>query len=246
MPSYTSLVLLCCYLCLSSNLSAQTDGYKTKLISISTARPLKAKQGYVHTINGILYEAEVGLTSFLSVGGGSNLITDRTIYRLSFKSSEKFRRGWGLKTKLAFPVGKFLFLGVGTHLIFNDHRFEKTKFNHITTGLVSIDLFGAQLDMGGGFMSRIDIANEVKPYTIFTLGAIIPIWRERIFIISENSRTAFETNHVDEAFTFAASLVLRWHYKQFSLEGGAIRRIIEDGDGTVKEYKPMGGLRFYF
>ncbi|MFT4668223.1 MAG: hypothetical protein ACI8YQ_004723 [Polaribacter sp.] len=246
MPTYVSLFLLCCLLCISSNLSGQQYGYKTKLISISTARPLKAKQGFIHTINGILYEAEVGLTSFLSVGVGGNMIADRVVYRMSFGSNDRSNAGWGVKTKLAFPVGKFVFLGVGTHLLFNDYRFEEKKFNHITTGLLSIDLFGVQLDFGGGFMSRIDLANEEKPYTIFTIGAIIPIWKERLFLISENSKLGFVTNHTDDGFIISASLVLRWHYKQFSLEGGAIRRIVEDGDGTFAELNPTGGLRFFF
>jgi len=217
-------------------------GQDSKMIAGYTAKPLKKGQAYVHTIDGFLYEAEYGLTSFLSVGVGGNMVMDRAFWRSSYQSA-----GWATKIKAAVSINEYFSLGLASHFFINDDRFDKKEFGIMPTALASVEFFKVQLNVSGGVISTLDIANRDKNFSpIFSIGAVVPIFKDELFLVSENWLILFETNKIDNARSFSTELVLRWNYKRFSLEGGTIRRFIDDGDGTFTHYDPTGGLSFFF
>lgn len=221
---------------ISTHLIAQ-GGHDTKLIAGYTAKPLEARQGYIHIIDGIIYEAEVGITPFLSVGTGTIFFP----WRGEFQNV-------GLKAKIASPVGKYVHIGVGTYV---SRRFSRNNSNpgettNITTGLVTIDLKWIQANFGAGFSTRVSYyQDEDKLGPAITFGMVVPLFKN-IYLIGESWGVFYEDISIDTGYYLIAGLVLRWIPNRFSYELGVVGATGDNGDGSGKGFFPHVGVGFHF
>jgi len=195
-------------LCLS-----QTE-HDTKLTFGYTAKPLAKGSGYVNTYDGIIYQAEIGITPYLSVGVGSTVFT--------FLNNYPDLKAFGLRAKIAFPINEQVHVGIGTILMPNFDSGEYTnEINTLTSGLVTVAKGKSQFTFGLGFINKVTLAfpdRGLRP--LFNFGFIIPV-SKRGFLVGENWVTVFPSNYIDRAFSVLSGWAYRLNLKRFSLDMGA-------------------------
>ena len=219
------LLLQCCWI---ERADAQA-AHDTKLLVGYTAKPLKPGKGYVRMIDGLVYDAEVGITDYFSVGVGTTLIP------LSHVT-----QSGGFKMKLAFPIAENIHLGIGTVFVMGNYK----ELSIIPTGLVTINLPKAQLTFGAGFLIE-EVTNQGNTTSIFNIGAIIPIFKNG-YLVSENWIQFFSNTYTDVGYLFFPSLAVRWNVKRFSFELGPVGVIGDDGDGFFGSPFPHLGISYHF
>ncbi len=219
-------VLFLSQLCNPSNLLAQ-EAHKSKLLFGSTAQPLPVGEGYLHSIDGLVYQGEIGLTPYLSVGVGGLFVP-----------------GWvssgGLRAKASFPISENMYMGLGTYVVYADY------IGIAPMALFSVDVKRIQFNAGLGFLKefKIDVeSNPIKP--LISFGAIFPIFKNG-YLVSENWISFYSNNKTDLAYNYFPGLAVRWNVKRFSFELGAIGILGEDGDGGIYAGIPHLGVSYFF
>ena len=221
---YFLILLLPCFF-VNSLFSQQ--GHDTKLLVGYTAKPLPPGKGYAQTIDGLFYQGEVGITSFLSVGFGSFIIPFD-------------QPSGGFRTKITFPIASNMYFGVGTFVVLEEYK----DVSLISTLLFSVDLNKVQLTIGTGFYG--EKINEQSEFdNMITLGAIFPIFKNG-YLISENWLHFTSNVYTDFAYLYFPGLAVRWNVKRFSFELGAIGVVGDDGDGDFGAAIPHLGVSFFF
>lgn len=230
-PLYTSryllfTVLFISQLCYSSVLQAQ-EGHETKLLFGSTAKPLGAGHGYVQTIDGLVNQGEIGLTSYLSVGIGGVIIPSGVV-------------GGGLRAKVSFPIADNMYLGLGTYVILADY------VSVAPMALFSVDVNKIQLNAAVGFIKEFDTDDESNPINpLISVGAIFPIFKNG-YLVSENWISFFSNNKTDLGYLYFPGLTVRWNVNRFSFELGAIGILGNDGDGGIYRALPHLAISYIF
>lgn len=234
------LLILCCGGTYFS-LNAQ-DGHDTKLAFSQTAKPLQVGQGYVHTTDGLLYIAEVGVTPFLSLGVGT-VLGDLD----GSRNDKGFFYGGGLRAKLAFPLGKKWYIGLsGSALRTFSGEYTSSEMVYIAMGKVTGDFKKIQLTLGGGLVKDFHLSYKTtKPIPIFTTGMIIPLVR-KFYFVSEIQMVLFEAEYRDPAYALQTAFLVRKGWKRFSFELGGASYHIDDGDGAFFDILPQVGISFHF
>jgi len=227
------LYLICSFTCL--NLNAQ-EGRDSKLIFGQTAKPLQAGQGYIYTIDGLIYAAEVGITPFLSVAGGTALS--------AFLGGEGVLSGGGLRAKLAFPIKENWYAGVNFTALRNfGAEFSSPEMSYIGMGIITADLEKIQLTFGIGLVSNFKLAESSTK--LLTTGVIVPMFR-KVYLVNENQIFLFDSNYSGLSYILQSTLVARWGLERFSFELGVAGFYGDDGDGRFGRVLPQVGFNFHF
>ena len=238
-PSFLKIIFLAfCFYGMSFPLGAQ-DGHDTKLVFSQTAKPLQAGQGYIYTIDGLVYAADVGITSFLSVGAGTMLGLNR------FGNGVFY--GGGLRAKLAFSVGERWYVGVTTSVLREfGEEYDSPEMNYFGAAVVTADLEEVQLTFKFGLTNDFGLAeSDTKPIPIFSTGVIVPL-THKLFLVNENQAIFFSSSYWDDSRVFSSTLVARWGTRRFSFDVGVLGFYVNDGDGDFYRALPQVGVSYHF
>jgi hypothetical protein len=208
--------------------SAQ-EGQKSKMLAGYTAKPLQQGQGYLQNIDGLIWQAEIGISSNWSIGAGS-----------SFIPFINANNTGGIKTKVAFPINDDMHFGLGTYFFFPGYE----DVLIIPTLLFSFEAHQNQFTFGWSPYTK-NINDNFNWGTTFNFGAVFPIFKNG-YLVSENWVQLFGNIYTDLGFFFFPSLAVRWNVKRFSFELGILGLTGNDGDGGGGIPFPHGGISYFF